>query len=126
MPGSTNKKTNQWNSSSENPDGTRYTFKFNEQYSEPTYWSGSVKVSSVLDASEIHRCQFGHGLDSERLVAKPDRPERKSLTDASDSPPKLFVITFRNKPITIPPAKDKDGSYMQLADGYTVDYSRYE
>ena len=33
------KKTNQWNSSSENLDGTRYTFKFNEQYSEPTYWS---------------------------------------------------------------------------------------
>jgi len=120
------KKTNQWNSSSENLDGTRYTFKFNEQYSEPTYWSwfgegflgpwtpqkyivvNSVMGWTVNDWSQAG--QAGAKVSYGRLgfAAK---AVRNYLQEQADNDT---------------PVKDKDGSYMQLADGYTVDYSRYE
>ena len=120
------KKTNQWNSSSENLDGTRYTFKFNEQYSEPTYWSwfgegflgpwtpqkyivvNSVMGWTVNDWSQAG--QAGAKVSYGRLgfAAKAVRNYLQKKAD-NDTP-----------------VKDKDGSYMQLADGYTVDYSRYE
>lgn len=120
------KKTNQWNSSSENLDGTRYTFKFNEQYSEPTYWSwfgegflgpwtpqkyivvNSVMGWTVNDWSQAG--QAGAKVSYGRLgfAAK---AVRNNLQEQADNDT---------------PVKDKDGSYMQLADGYTVDYSRYE
>lgn len=120
------KKTNQWNSSSENLDGTRYTFKFNEQYSEPTYWSwfgegflgpwtpqkyivvNSVMGWTVNDWSQAG--QAGAKVSYGRLgfAAK---AVRNYLQEQADNDT---------------PVKDKDGSYMQLADGYMVDYSRYE
>ena len=120
------KKTNQWNSSSENLDGTRYPFKFNEQYSEPTYWSwfgegflgpwtpqkyivvNSVMGWTVNDWSQAG--QAGAKVSYGRLgfAAK---AVRNYLQEQADNDT---------------PVKDKDGSYMQLADGYTVDYSRYE
>lgn len=120
------KKTNQWNSSSENLDGTRYTFKFNEQYSEPTYWSwfgegflgpwtpqkyivvNSVMGWTVNDWSQAG--QAGAKVSYGRLgfAAK---AVRNYLQEQADNDT---------------PVKDKDGSYMQLADGYTVDYSRYK
>ena len=120
------KKTNQWNSSSENLDGTRYMFKFNEQYSEPTYWSwfgegflgpwtpqkyivvNSVMGWTVNDWSQAG--QAGAKVSYGRLgfAAK---AVRNYLQEQADNDT---------------PVKDKDGSYMQLADGYTVDYSRYE
>ena len=120
------KKTNQWNSSSENLDGTRYTFRFNEQYSEPTYWSwfgegflgpwtpqkyivvNSVMGWTVNDWSQAG--QAGAKVSYGRLgfAAK---AVRNYLQEQADNDT---------------PVKDKDGSYMQLADGYTVDYSRYE
>ena len=120
------KKTNQWNSSSENLDGTRYTFKFNEQYSEPTYWSwfgegflgpwtpqkyivvNSVMGWTVNDWSQAG--QAGAKVSYGRLgfAAKAVRNYLQEQADNDN------------------PVKEKDGSYMQLADGYTVDYSRYE
>jgi len=70
MPGSTNTKNDQWNSSSENLDVPVYVqiqrTIFRTDLLGP--WFGEGFLGS-LDASEIHRCQFGHGLDSERLVA---------------------------------------------------------
>ena len=107
-------------------DGTRYTFKFNEQYSEPTYWSwfgegflgpwtpqkyivvNSVMGWTVNDWSQAG--QAGAKVSYGRLgfAAK---AVRNYLQEQADNDT---------------PVKDKDGSYMQLADGYTVDYSRYE
>lgn len=120
------KKTNQWNSSSENLDGTRYTFKFNEQYSEPTYWSwfgegflgpwtpqkyivvNSVMGWTVNDWSQAGQAGAKVSYGRLRFAAK---AVRNYLQEQADNDT---------------PVKDKDGSYMQLADGYTVDYSRYE
>lgn len=120
------KKTNQWNSSSENLDGTRYTFKFNEQYSEPTYWSwfgegflgpwtpqkyivvNSVMGWTVNDWSQAGQAGAKVSYGRLEFAAK---AVRNYLQEQADNDT---------------PVKDKDGSYMQLADGYTVDYSRYE
>ncbi len=86
---------------------------------------GSVKFPRSLDASEIHRCQFGHGLDSERLVAS--RAGRAKVSYGRLGFAAKAVRNYlQEQADNDTPVKDKDGSYMQLADGYTVDYSRYE
>ena len=120
------KKTNQWNSSSENLDGTRYTFKFNEQYSETTYcsWFGEgflgpwtpqkyIVVNSVMGWTVNDWSQAGQAgaKVSYGRLGFAAKAVRNYLQEQADNDT---------------PVKDKDGSYMQLADGYMVDYSRYE
>ena len=120
------KKTNQWNSTSENLDGTRYTFKFNEQYSEPTYWSSFgedffgpwtpqkyIVVNSVMGwtVNDWSRAGYAGAKVSYGRLGFAAKAARDYLQEQADNDT---------------PIKDKDGSYMQLADSYTVDYSRYE
>lgn len=120
------KKTNQWNSGSDTLDGTRYTFRFNEQYTQPSYWASFgvdffgpwtpnkyIVVNNVMEwtVKDWGNAGYSGAKISYGRLGFAAKAVQKYLQEQADSDN---------------PVKDKDGSYMQLSDSYSVDYSKYE
>lgn len=119
------KNSNQWNVAGDSLDGTRFTFKYNEQYTEPYYWWAAedflgpwtpqkyIVVNDVMGwtVSDWNNAGFSGAKISYGRMSFAAKAVQNYLQEQAD----LGM-----------PVKDKDGSYMQLADGYGVDYSRYE
>lgn len=114
-----------WQSVNDTLCGTQFKIVFSEIYTRPSYWDFAEETLGLWSATKEQRInslmgwthtdwsngggssspvQYGRMSFAAKLL-------RKDLQDAADAGQ---------------PVLDEDGSYMQLAPGYEVDYSAYE
>lgn len=119
------KKSSNWQENSDVFSGKEFKFIISEVYTRPSYWDFSEdflgtwtalkeqRVNSLMGWTHTNWLNGGSGSSPVQYgrmsyAAKLLRKELQALADAGT------------------PVREEDGSFMQLAAGYEVDYSSYE